>query len=100
MRRSSIIKVLIASSQIMQQHITQLMCRLYRPDVLVEMPADSYGMFEFLPFGRIDRGGGVLRPGRHWRNSWNTPEPSGVTRRTRQSIDMRSGRGFLLGIPE
>ncbi len=40
-------KVLIASSQIMQQHITQLMCRLYRPDVLVEMPADSYGMFEF-----------------------------------------------------
>ena len=40
-------KVLIASSQIMQQHITQLMCRLYRPDVLVQMPADSYGMFEF-----------------------------------------------------
>ncbi len=31
----------------MQQHITQLMCRLYRPDVLVQMPADSYGMFEF-----------------------------------------------------
>ena len=40
-------KVLIASSQIMQQHITQLMCRLYRPDVLAQMPADSYGMFEF-----------------------------------------------------
>ena len=40
-------KVLIASSQIMKQHITQLMCRLYRPDVLVQMPADSYGMFEF-----------------------------------------------------
>lgn len=40
-------KVLIASSQIMQQHITQLMCRLYRPDVLARMPADSYGMFEF-----------------------------------------------------
>lgn len=40
-------KVLIASSQIMQQHITQLMCRLYKPDVLVQMPADSYGMFEF-----------------------------------------------------
>ena len=40
-------QVLIASSQIMQQHITQLMCRLYRPDVLVQMPADSYGMFEF-----------------------------------------------------
>ena len=40
-------KVLIASSEIMQQHITQLMCRLYRPDILVEMPADSYGIFEF-----------------------------------------------------
>lgn len=40
-------KVLIASSQIMQQHIAQLMCRLYVPDVLVELPADSYGMFEF-----------------------------------------------------
>lgn len=40
-------KVLIASSQIMQQHIAQLMCRLYTPDVLVELPADSYGMFEF-----------------------------------------------------
>lgn len=40
-------KVLIASSQIMQQHIAQLMCRLYVPDVLVQMPADSYGMFEF-----------------------------------------------------
>lgn len=40
-------KVLIASSQIMQQRIAQLMCRLHTPDVLVELPADSYGMFEF-----------------------------------------------------
>lgn len=40
-------KLLTASSQIMQQHITQLMCRIYKPDVLVEMPADSFGMFEF-----------------------------------------------------
>ncbi len=40
-------KVLIASSQIMQQRITQLMSRLYKPDIMVEMPADSYGMFEF-----------------------------------------------------
>ena len=40
-------KVLIASSQIMQQRITQLMCRLYKPDIMVELPADSYGMFEF-----------------------------------------------------
>lgn len=40
-------KVLIASSQIMQQRITQLMSRLYKPDIMVEMPADSFGMFEF-----------------------------------------------------
>lgn len=40
-------KVLIASSQIMQQRITQLMSKLYKPDIMVEMPADSYGMFEF-----------------------------------------------------
>ena len=40
-------KVLIASSQIMQQRITQLMCRLYKPDIMVGLPADSYGMFEF-----------------------------------------------------
>lgn len=40
-------KMLVAASQIMQQHLTQLMCRLCPPDVLVEMPADSYGMFEF-----------------------------------------------------
>ena len=39
--------VLIAAPQFMPPHITQLMCRLYRPDVLVQMPADSYGMFEF-----------------------------------------------------
>ncbi len=40
-------KMLVASSQIMQQHITQLMCRICPPDVRVELPADSYGMFEF-----------------------------------------------------
>lgn len=40
-------KMLVAASQIMQQHITQLTCRLCPPDVLVELPADSYGMFEF-----------------------------------------------------
>ena len=39
--------MLIASSQIMQQRITQLMCRLYKPDIMVGLPADSYGMFEF-----------------------------------------------------
>lgn len=40
-------KLLIASSQIMQQHITKLMCTIHKPDILIELPADSYGMFEF-----------------------------------------------------
>lgn len=40
-------KLLTASSQIMQQHIAQLMRRLYVPDLLVELPADSFSMFEF-----------------------------------------------------
>lgn len=40
-------KMLVSASQIMQQHLTQLMCRLSPPDVLIELPADSYGMFEF-----------------------------------------------------
>lgn len=40
-------KTLIASSQIMQQHIARLMRELYKPDILIELPADSYGMFEF-----------------------------------------------------
>ena len=40
-------KVITASSEIMQQHIAGLMRRLYRPDVVVELPADSFSMFEF-----------------------------------------------------
>jgi len=40
-------KVLIAASEIMQQRITQLTCRLHRPDVLMELPADRFGVFEF-----------------------------------------------------
>ena len=40
-------KLLTASSEIMQQRIAQLMCRLYKPDVLIEIPADSFGLFEF-----------------------------------------------------
>lgn len=40
-------KMLVAASQIMQQHLTQLMCRLCPPDILVELPADSFGLFEF-----------------------------------------------------
>ena len=50
-------KMLVSSSQIMQQHITQLMCRLCPPDVLVELPADSYGMFEFYRAGELVEAG-------------------------------------------
>ena len=40
-------KLITSSSEIMQQRIAQLMCRLYKPDVLIEIPADSFGLFEF-----------------------------------------------------
>lgn len=40
-------KLITASTEIMMQHLTRLMCRLYRPDVLVELPADRFGLFEF-----------------------------------------------------
>ena len=31
----------------MSQHLTRLMCRLYEPDMLFELPADRFGLFEF-----------------------------------------------------
>lgn len=40
-------KLITASTEIMTQHLTRLMCRLYRPYVLVELPADRFGLFEF-----------------------------------------------------
>ena len=40
-------KVITASSEIMQQHIARLMCKIYKPDLLIEMPADRFGIFEF-----------------------------------------------------
>ena len=40
-------RMLTASSQIMQQHIARLMCKIYKPDLLIEMPADRFGIFEF-----------------------------------------------------
>ena len=40
-------KLITASTEIMTQHLPRLMCRLYRPDVLVELPADRFGLFEF-----------------------------------------------------
>ena len=33
--------------EIMQQHIARLMCKLYKPDLLIEMPAERFGIFEF-----------------------------------------------------
>ncbi len=53
-------KVLIASSEIMQQRITRLMCRLHKPDILVEMPADSYGIFEFYRSKELIEAGRML----------------------------------------
>ncbi len=40
-------KLLSSASEIMQQRIAQLMYRLHRPDLSVEIPADSFGVFEF-----------------------------------------------------
>lgn len=50
-------KVLTASSEIMQQHIARLMCKLYKPDLLIELPADSFGIFEFYRSGEIVEAG-------------------------------------------
>lgn len=40
-------KLITAATEIMTQHLTRLMCRLYEPDMLVELPADRFGLFEF-----------------------------------------------------
>ena len=29
------------------QHIARLMCEIYKPDLLIELPADRFGIFEF-----------------------------------------------------
>ena len=50
-------KLLVASSQIMQQRIAQTMNDLYRPEVLVQIPADSYGIFEFYRAAEIIEAG-------------------------------------------
>ena len=36
-----------ASSEILQQHFARLICKFYKPDLLIEMPADRFGIFEF-----------------------------------------------------
>lgn len=47
------------SSEIMIQRITRLMCRLCPPDLLVELPCDSFGVFEFY------RAAEIVEAGRH-----------------------------------
>ncbi|MDE6375469.1 MAG: patatin-like phospholipase family protein [Alistipes sp.] len=39
--------LLSCSSEIMMQRITRLMRLIYRPDILLEMPCDRFGIFEF-----------------------------------------------------
>lgn len=48
-----------ASSEIMIQRITQLMCRIYPPDLSVELPCDMFGIFEFY------RAAEIVEAGRH-----------------------------------
>jgi len=50
-------KLLVASSQIMQQRIAQTMTDLYPPDVSIQIPADSYGIFEFYRAAEIVEAG-------------------------------------------
>lgn len=50
-------QMLHSASEIMQQRITQLMCRLHRPDLLVELPTDSFGVFEFYRAAEIVEAG-------------------------------------------
>lgn len=48
------------SSEIMMQHITQLRCRSCPPDLLVEMPSDRFGIFEFYRAAEIRDAGREL----------------------------------------
>lgn len=50
-------KVLVASSQIMQQRISELQRRLSPPDVLVTLPADGFSIFEFYRSAEIVEAG-------------------------------------------
>lgn len=50
-------KVLVSSSQIMQQRIASLQRRLCPPDILVEMSADRFSMFEFYRSAEIVEAG-------------------------------------------
>lgn len=58
-------KVITASSEIMQQHIARLMCKIYKPDLLIEMPADRFGILNSTVPGKLSRPG-VWRRVPHW----------------------------------
>lgn len=49
-----------ASSEIMIQRISRLMCRIYPPDLLVELPCDLFGIFEFHRAAEIAEAGRSL----------------------------------------
>ena len=50
-------KMLVASSQIMQRRLACFVCERHRPDLLVELSADSYGIFEFYRAAEIVEAG-------------------------------------------
>ncbi len=52
--------LLTFSSEIMMQHIAQLMCRIYPPDMLIEIPSDRFGLFEFYRAAEILESGREL----------------------------------------
>ena len=52
-RQVNCYSMLSCSSEIMMQRITRLMRRLYEPDILIEIPSDRFGVFEFHRAGEI-----------------------------------------------
>ncbi|MDE6046916.1 MAG: phospholipase, partial [Alistipes sp.] len=52
-RQVNCYSMLAGSSEIMMQRITRLMRRLYEPDILIEIPSDRFGVFEFHRAGEI-----------------------------------------------
>jgi len=52
--------MITSSSEIMMQRITQLMCRSFPPDLLVELSSDRFGVFEFYRAAEILEAGRLL----------------------------------------
>lgn len=64
-------RMLVLSSQVMQQHLARLMCELHRPDLLVELPADRYGVFEFFRAREIiEAGRAAMRAALNREQDW------------------------------